>query len=59
MYVCEDLDEVSNTCVSWVVSQDSMFGLSQADAHIIGEWLVSFFVMCCVYVIITKALKLA
>lgn len=60
MYVCNALDEVSNACMEWVVLPDSgLASFSQADAQLIGGWLITFFGMCCAYLIITKAIKLA
>ncbi len=59
MYACQTLDEVSQTCLEWVVADVSYFAFSQNDAFIIGQFLVSFFVLCCGYAVITKALKLA
>ena len=59
MYVCNALDEVTKTCLEWVVADVSYFAFSQDDAFIIGQFLVSFFVLCCGYAVITKALKLA
>lgn len=59
MYVCQTLDEASNACMEWVVYQDSVVAFSQADAYLIGGWLVSFFAMCCAYAIIVKSIKLA
>jgi hypothetical protein len=61
MYVCNSLDEASNACMEWVVLQDyqSVVTFSQADAYLIGGWLISFFGLCCAYVVIAKAIKLA
>lgn len=60
MYVCDVLDEATNTCMEWVVSDNhNLFAFSQADSYIIGKWLISFAVLCCCYLIIVKAIKLA
>lgn len=59
MYVCQTLDEVSQTCQEWVIADISYFSFNQADAFIIGQFLVSFFVLCCVYAVIAKAIKIA
>lgn len=59
MYACQVLDETGQTCLEWVVADVSYFAFSQSDAYIIGQFLVSFFVLCCVYAVITKAIKLA
>lgn len=65
VYVCSELVAIADTgdytCKQWVLdaSYQSAVALSQADAQIIGEWLVSFFVLCAAYAIITKAIKLA
>lgn len=59
MYACQTVDEVSQACLQWVVADVSYFAFSQSDALIIGEFLVSFFVLCCVYAVITKSIKLA
>lgn len=66
MYVCQTLDEVSNTCMEWVVYNAPqtpeptwILALSQADAYLVGQWVISFFAMCAAYAIIVKAIKLA
>lgn len=64
VYVCSELvaiaDSGSFTCKQWVVdSSQGFLALSQADSHVIGQFLVSFFVLCCAYAIIAKAIKLA
>lgn len=59
MYVCNSLDEASNACMEWVVLQDNIVAFSQGDAYLIGGWLISFFGLCCAYVVIAKAIKLA
>jgi len=59
MYVCHTLDQESQACLEWVVADISYFSFSQADALIIGEFVVSFFILCCVYAVIIKSIKLA
>lgn len=60
MYVCNVLDEASNTCMEWVIYNESQsLAFSQADSYIIGGWLISFFGLCCAYAVIAKAIKLA
>lgn len=61
MYVCNVLDETANTCMEWVIYNDSqnLVAFSQADAYLIGQWLISFFGLCCAYAVIAKAIKLA
>lgn len=60
MYVCQTLDEASNTCMEWVVyNAPQTLALSQADAYLVGQWVISFFAMCAAYAIIVKAIKLA
>lgn len=59
MYVCQTLDEVSNSCMEWVIQNESALVFSQADSYLIGQWLISFFGLCCAYAIIAKAIKLA
>lgn len=59
MYVCNVLDDAGSGCLEWVVADISYFAFSQDDAFIIGQFLISFFVLCCVYAVIIKAIKLA
>ena len=59
MYVCNALDEVGQTCLEWVTADVSFFAFSQGDAYVIGQFLVSFFILCCVYAVIVKSIKLA
>lgn len=57
MYVCKTLDD-SQACIEWVASDVSWFLFSQNDAQVIGQFLVSFFILCCVYAVIVKSIKI-
>lgn len=63
VYVCSELSVVNGdtVCKQWVVDtvQQSVIALSQDDSYLIGQWLISFFVLCCIYTIIVKAIKIA
>lgn len=65
VYVCSELVALANggdyTCKQWVIdsSYQSAVAFSQSDAQIIGEFLISFFVLCAAYAVIAKAIKLA
>ena len=65
VYVCSELVAIANTgdytCKQWVIdtSNQGVLALSQADSHIIGQFLISFFALCAAYAAIAKAIKLA
>lgn len=58
MYVCKVLDE-NQMCIEWVTSDISFFSFSQQDALVIGQFLVTFFILCCVYAVIVKSIKIS
>ncbi len=60
MYVCQTLDEVSQSCIEWAVfNSPQTVALSQADAYLIAQFVIPFFALCAAYAAIVKAIKLA
>lgn len=61
MYVCNALDEVSNTCMEWVVFENpsllNELAITKADMVLIGGSITGIFAFILAFVIVAKALK--
>jgi hypothetical protein len=61
MYVCNALDEVSNTCMEWVIFENpsllNELAVTKADMVLIGGSITGIFAFILAFVIVAKALK--
>lgn len=61
MYVCNALDEVSNTCMEWVIFENpsllNELAITKADMVLIGGSITGIFAFILAFVIVAKALK--
>ena len=61
MYVCNALDEASNTCLEWVIFENpsllNELAITKADMVLIGGSITGIFAFILAFVIVAKALK--